>query len=713
MNNILSPDFNNILRHITEIIGNAPDGFIEIVNTPPNSSACNSAKLFKVSEKNEAATYAFELNKNDGVNVYIGAALRHPNTAPFGRTSIEDFYLSNFAWVDLDQEHAATSAREKYKDLPPSFVVVTGRHPNLRAQCWWRLSAPEYRPDALKSTLAHLCGYLDGDKAVVDAPRIMRLAGSIAWPKKEGRVPELTEFIIPASATAQTTLGDINNHFPLVTFSPDTQQATSGGVGLFSSSKSKLFHDNKEWSVQDIEGLLEFIHPDNEYIGWVKVGMALKDYGVSFDVWDRWSQTGSKYNSREMRKKWDSFRGTGTTIGSLVYQAKEGGWRPRNSGTNSSNNFYLPEFVNEETGEIIKAPKKDKMHLISASDFYFNPDANDIVRDIFTAGGLSVVYGESNCGKTFFITDLCFSISENKAWRGKRVEGGAAVYVPLEGVKGISSRIYAYKKENDTHLKDFYVMPTNFNFLDEGQDTEEFINLLKNSQVQGVKIVVIDTLARAVGGGDENSGQDMGLLVRHADRIRAHTGAHVCFVHHSGKDKAKGARGHSSLRAAVDTEIEISREEGQNSSTIKIVKQRDMEMIEPMAFKLKRVVLGQNKYGEDVSSCVVEHEDYKETTQVRRLTPIQEFIYSCIVSALIDRGVYLSPHKDMPLVKCITYDDLHESLYARGFKEFLETEKKTTATQVKNATTNARISLQKMNKISFYGNYIWLLNQED
>ena len=103
--------------------------------------------------------------------------------------------------------------------------------------------------------------------------------------------------------------------------------------------------------------------------------------------------------------------------------------------------------------------------------FEFKLNSNDLVKDVFTKGGLSVVYGESNCGKTFFVTDLCFSITEGKDWRGKRVEAGAAVYVPLEGVNGIGGRIQAYKKENGTTLKDFYMMPSSFDFLDEGQDT--------------------------------------------------------------------------------------------------------------------------------------------------------------------------------------------------------------------------------------------------
>lgn len=66
------------------------------------------------------------------------------------RSNSDDYYKSFYAWADLDDADAARTAKEKYKDLPPSFVVVTGRHPDLRAQVWWKLSDPEQDKAKLK-----------------------------------------------------------------------------------------------------------------------------------------------------------------------------------------------------------------------------------------------------------------------------------------------------------------------------------------------------------------------------------------------------------------------------------------------------------------------------------------------------------------------------------------------------------------------------------
>jgi hypothetical protein len=51
----------------------------------------------------------------------------------------------------------------------------------------------------------------------------------------------------------------------------------------------------------------------------------------------------------------------------------------------------------------------------------------------------------------------------------------------------------------------------------------------------------------------------MSAFIQHVDVLRHATKAHVALVHHTGKDPTKGARGHSSLLGALDSEFEIKR----------------------------------------------------------------------------------------------------------------------------------------------------------
>jgi hypothetical protein len=100
----------------------------------------------------------------------------------------------------------------------------------------------------------------------------------------------------------------------------------------------------------------------------------------------------------------------------------------------------------------------------------------------------------------------------------------------------------------------------------------------------GPRLVVLDTLARCMVGGDENTARDVGVAVESAEHIRRASGACVLLVHHSGKDVEAGARGSSALRAAVATEIECRHAEG--VTTLRQMKQREHQAAEPMRLAL-------------------------------------------------------------------------------------------------------------------------------
>ena len=239
-------------------------------------------------------------------------------------------------------------------------------------------------------------------------------------------------------------------------------------------------------------------------------------------------------------------------------------------------------------------------------------DAKDFVQGLLIEQSAAVIYGESNAGKTFFATDLALSVAAGDLWCGRRVEPGGVVYCVLEGGIGFYNRVSAWKAERGlqhTPLP-FGAIPSGLNLLDPEADTTRLIKAIKMAAEHmgcPVKLVVIDTLARAMAGGNENSSEDMGALVMNMDAIRAATQAAVMFIHHSGKDQAKGARGHSSLRAAIDTEIEVVADETSMAKTASVVKQRDMKKGDVFSFTLRVVELGPNRHGEQVTTCIVDY----------------------------------------------------------------------------------------------------------
>lgn len=255
----------------------------------------------------------------------------------------------------------------------------------------------------------------------------------------------------------------------------------------------------------------------------------------------------------------------------------------------------------------------DGFPIVHANDLEGVAEGLDFVEGILTEGGASVVYGPPNCGKTFAALELGTCVATGRPFRGTlAVEQGAVIYVALEGTLGARNRIEALKRSGKLP-KDapLYLCFAPVTLLDCKHPAKLIASIKRAAKESGFpcRLVILDTLARAIAGGDENSGKDMGKAVRAIDAIRHATGAHVMLIHHCGKNEALGARGHSSLRGAVDTEIEIIRPEGESISTIRITKQRDLPYGNPMPFSLEVIHLGTDRRGKSITSCVIRHED--------------------------------------------------------------------------------------------------------
>jgi hypothetical protein len=260
------------------------------------------------------------------------------------------------------------------------------------------------------------------------------------------------------------------------------------------------------------------------------------------------------------------------------------------------------------------AGKSTSLPLIYFQDVKPALRAEDFVEGLIIKAAMSVIYGPSNCGKTFFMTDLALHVALGLEWRGREVERMGVIYCAMEGAHGIQNRVAAFALACGLTGQEipFAIIPVALNLLDPNADTSRLIDAIMAAAERmaiPVGLVVMDTLSRAMAGGNENSAEDMGALVVNSDRIRQATGAHVAWIHHSGKDQAQGARGHSLLRAATDTEIEISRADNDSPSIAKVTKQRELEIDGVFGFTLKRVELGLNRRGKPVTSCIVEPTD--------------------------------------------------------------------------------------------------------
>lgn len=277
-----------------------------------------------------------------------------------------------------------------------------------------------------------------------------------------------------------------------------------------------------------------------------------------------------------------------------------------------------------------------------------------VVKGVILAGQMIVVYGESNSGKTFVMLDLALCVATGQPWRGRKVRQGAVVYIALEGGNGAAARVEAWKLarwENPDQAVPFFLVRAQVDLRNPEGQTEAVIEAVREAERlsgQPVALVVVDTLSRALAGGDENSSEDMGAVVINCDRIRAETKAALAVVHHSGKDTAKGARGWSGLRAATDTELEVLAPEEDDEDkvrTLKVRKQRDLEGDGAFPFTLEQVRVGTDDEGDPITSCVVVHlADDAKPGRRRGLTLDQQTALRILQDAIAERGEAGYPH---------------------------------------------------------------------
>lgn len=254
---------------------------------------------------------------------------------------------------------------------------------------------------------------------------------------------------------------------------------------------------------------------------------------------------------------------------------------------------------------------------------YQAPD--ELVEGLLTVGDGSMLYGDSNSGKTFLAIDLACAVARGMDWHGRRVEQGLVMYVASESPSSVRSRLQAYQQHHGCKVPNFAIVQSPLDLFSDDIDTQALIDAAKHLEsIAGkpVRLIVGDTLARLSAGANENSGQDMGLVVQRFDRIRRETSAHFLMIHHSGKAAAAGARGWSGIRAAVDTEIEVT--DASTGRCAEIMKQRDLSTKgERIGFTLEVITLGQTKWGKVATSCVVVPSEAPDKPQGKRMGEVE------------------------------------------------------------------------------------------
>lgn len=348
-----------------------------------------------------------------------------------------------------------------------------------------------------------------------------------------------------------------------------------------------------------LEQLREYLFrrsADCEYEVWYKSGQAVhhgtggSDAGLN--LWDEWSQSNGNYPGRRvLESKWKSFD-----------DEKGITWQWLLIGQPVQVSDFSPLAAVDDIDLTDEPTPKLMWPVTTFADLTNYTPRPPLVAGLIPKAEVGMIYGASGSGKTFFAFDIAARIAAGLPWRLKKTKQGPVFYICAEGAGGFRMRAKAFADANKLDVKAIPLLSI-LAAPDLG-DVKQAKGVAAAIKAHGgADLVFVDTLAATSGDAEENTKEGMGPVIDSCKYIHAQTGATVVLIHHAGKDAAKGSRGWSGIKGAMDFEIEISATESMRFA--KVTKMKDGPDGEQFAFLLESVLVAYDADSEPVMSCVV------------------------------------------------------------------------------------------------------------
>lgn len=216
---------------------------------------------------------------------------------------------------------------------------------------------------------------------------------------------------------------------------------------------------------------------------------------------------------------------------------------------------------------------------------------NWLIRHIMERPILGVLFGGPGVGKSYMAIDWACCVATGTDWLGHKVTRGAVAYIAGEGYGGMPRRLKAWEIEHGIDISEapIFVSRRSVAF----NDPQAFADLMSELDAlpEPPALIVVDTLARATPGMDEDRAKEMSGFVGLCDRLREKYGATILVVHHSPHGDPRRAKGSIALKGAIEFEAGMVRTDKDGPVTLFCPKMKEGEPFADMHFAFKRVVL--------------------------------------------------------------------------------------------------------------------------
>lgn len=564
----------------------------------------------------------------DGCNVYW--TVNAVETGLHKKPAEKDMTAARFVHVDIDppKDGTAWSRDEALAALrahrpEPSFVINSGNG----LQAFWRLGKPVENWQHAKDVNDQLRHHFGGD-ACHNIDRLMRVPGFVNYPDtkkaKAGRVPQLAGWV-DADDGVVYELEQLRTSLP-----PVPPKAPEKGEPSPAAPPSAIVLHTADtlnlWASHPLRKMLESCGEDRSQHGHRTIREAVRWHLPDNAIFGMMLNPAIPAAAHYVDKA--GARGVGRSLAKARASL----------GIPCPGRLIVPDIPRSEAGLGDQAKPRDRntgFKFLQVGQLDLSPP-EFLVDELVEVDSLGLLFGDPGSAKSFFAVDIAASVSTGTPFHGREVKQGPVAYIAGEGHRGMARRFAAWAKDRGVALKDapLFKSMRAARFLEPGSAAEVGAAVRSIAEQHGLpRLIIIDTLARNFGPGDENSTKDMAGFIDAMDELRsAFRDSVVLIVHHSGHAEKGRARGASNMKGALDFEYQVEKSELQ----VRVInrKMKDAEPPIPLAFELRPVDLG------DGMGSAVLRATTAAPEQPKRPTRAQALAQSTYIEAAIAGGIW-------------------------------------------------------------------------
>jgi RecA-family ATPase len=270
--------------------------------------------------------------------------------------------------------------------------------------------------------------------------------------------------------------------------------------------------------------------------------------------------------------------------------------------------------------------------------------------------GVTVLYGDTNVGKTFLGLHMALRIAAGARCFGRATQQGTVLYIYSEGGRSLNIRkITARVKAELPAGLPIITLPATLPLGSAEANIDSFAQEVKRFcaayGLPPVSLIIVDTVSANIRSKESETDGGQAFLQQVkilADAVNVERTASVILVHHVGHSAKGRPRGSYVFMADVDCLISVKASDVTSAGhkvTFRCQKMRDGEYFEPIAVNLREMYVPLKdgtpllrKNGKPVTTLIVDDE-VAVATVTPRIDTTDDDIRAMISAALSDRAI--------------------------------------------------------------------------